>query len=96
MLEIRIDGHKMDLGYALAKRSWGQGYASEAVQAVVDWAFRQGEIFRVWAVCYVENAASARVLEKVGMQREGRLRRWNMHPNVGDEPGDCYCYSIVK
>jgi RimJ/RimL family protein N-acetyltransferase len=50
----------------------------------------------VWATCDVENLASARVLERVGMTREGVLRRWTVYPNLGDTPRDCLCYSIVK
>ena len=38
----------------------------------------------------------ARVLEKAGLQREGLLRRWMLHPNVSDRPRDCYCYSKVR
>ena len=46
---------------------------SEAARAVTQWALGRPEIFRVWATCDVENAASARLLERVGMQREGTL-----------------------
>jgi [ribosomal protein S5]-alanine N-acetyltransferase len=35
-------------------------------------------------------------LEKIGMRREGTLRRWALHPNLSDEPRDAYCYSVVK
>ncbi len=69
---------------------------TEAVKAIVDWVLKQESIHRVWAFCDVENLASARVLEKVGMQREGVLRRWMIHPNVSDEPRDCYCYAITR
>ncbi len=69
---------------------------SEALTAVVQWAFAQPGIYRVWATCDVDNVASAGVLERVGMQREGVLRRWLVHPNVSDRPRDCFCYSIVK
>lgn len=96
MLEARIDRFKMDIGYVLAKSEWGKGYMPEAVKALIDWAMDQSGIYRIWAVCDVENRASARVMEKVGMQREGILRRWILHPNLSDEPKDCYCYSIVK
>ena len=96
MIEARLDGHGVNLGYVLAKRRWGRGYMPEALQPVVDWLLRQDEIHRVWAVCDVENRASARVLEKIGMQREGRLRRWLIHPNISDLPRDCFCYSVVK
>jgi len=47
-------------------------------------------------LCDVENPASGRVLEKVGMRREGMLRRQMIHPNVSDAPRDCYCYAVVK
>ena len=94
--EIRIDRFKADLGYVLARSEWGKGYMPEAVQALTSWALGQEEIYRVWAVCDVENRASARVMEKVEMQREGVLKRWVIHPNISTEPRDCYCYAIYK
>ena len=69
---------------------------NEALKSVVEWALAQPEIYRVWATCDVDNVASARVLERAGMGREGVLRRWLVHPNLSDEPRDCLCYSIVK
>jgi RimJ/RimL family protein N-acetyltransferase len=93
---MRVDGHKVELGYVLARKFWGKGYMTEAVRAVVNWAIKEEEVYRVWAVCDVENLASARVMEKIGMQREGVLRRWIMHPNRSDEPRNCYCYSMTK
>jgi RimJ/RimL family protein N-acetyltransferase len=35
-------------------------------------------------------------MEKAGMQREGILRRWSVHPNITHEPRDSYCYAVVK
>ncbi len=96
MIEIRMDGYRADLGYALARPYWGQGIMTEAIRAVVDWAISQEEIYRVWAVCDVDNKASARVLEKAGMQREGILHRWGLHPNISEVPRDCFCYAKVK
>ena len=96
MVEIRINQFKADVGYVLAKSEWGKGYMPEAVQALVDWALGQEEIFRVWAVCDLENPASARVMEKVGMQKEGILKRWFIHPNISSVPRDCYCYAVSK
>lgn len=92
----RVDGHKVELGYMLSKKVWGKGYMTEAVGAVVRWAVAEVDVYRVWAVCDVENTASARVMEKVGMQREGVLRRWAVHPTYSNEPRDCYCYAITK
>lgn len=96
MIEFRIGGHKAEIGYVLGKRFWGQGYMTEATTVLVDWGLTQPEICRVWATCDVDNLASARVLEKAGMQREGLLRRWIVHPNISDEPRDSWCYAKVK
>lgn len=95
-LALRVDGPKVELGYVLAKDYWGKGFMTEAVRAIVDYALKEGDIYRVWAVCDVENPASARVLEKAGMKCEGLLRRWSVHPTRSDEPRDCYCYAITK
>jgi len=96
MIALRLEGHKANLGYVLTRAYWGQGYMTEAAQPVVELALQQSEIFRLWAVCDVDNLASARVLEKLGMSREGRLRRWIMHPNISAEPRDCWCYALIK
>jgi RimJ/RimL family protein N-acetyltransferase len=84
----RMQGHKAELGYALAKRFWNRGFMGEAVRAVADWAITVEPVFRVWAYCDVTNTRSARVMEKAGMQREGLLRRWSIHPIISTEPRD--------
>ncbi len=96
VIELRPEGHRASLGYVLGRAHWGQGLMTEAARAVMDWAFEVPDIYRVWAVTDVDNVASARVLEKVGMTREGLLRRWIMHPNVSSEPRDCWCYARVR
>jgi ribosomal-protein-alanine N-acetyltransferase len=96
VIEIRVQPNTVTLGYALSRRWWRQGLMSEALTWVIQWAFAQPNIYRIWATCDVDNVASARVLERVGMEREGVLRRWLVHPNVGDEPRDCFCYSMVR
>ena len=67
-----------------------------AVRAVIEWAFAQPTIHRVYATTDVENIPSRRVMEKAGMQCEGILRKNSIHPNISDIPRDCYIYSIVK
>ena len=97
MIEIvRIDHSGINLGYVLARPFWGNGYMTESLKEIINWALRQDDMFRVWAICDVENIASTRVMEKSGMQREGVLRRWLKLAHFGDTPRDCYCYSIVK
>lgn len=96
MITVRVVDHKWELGYVLSRSNWGKGFMTEAVKGVIDWALKQREIFRIWAVCDVDNLASARVMEKAGMQREGTLHRWSVHPNVSEQPRDSYCFSITK
>ncbi len=96
MIACRPNGHRADLGYVLARAHWGRGYMTEAVRAVVAWALGRPECHRVWAVCDVENGASARVMEKAGLEREGILRRWLIHPNRAAEPRDCLVYARVR
>lgn len=62
------------LGYSFAERAWGHGYATEAAGALLDWAFGTLDLNRVQAETDTRNLASARVLEKLGFQREGTLR----------------------
>jgi RimJ/RimL family protein N-acetyltransferase len=92
----RVRGHAVDIGYVLARAHWRHGYATEAGRAVVAWAAGLPEVHRVWAVCDVENVASARVLEKLGMSREGVLRRWLVHPNISPVPRDSYVYARIR
>ena len=67
-----------DLGYEISPEHWGLGYATEAAQAMLGFGFGELGLHRVWGECVPENAASRRVMEKLGMRREGRLRhtRW--------------------
>jgi RimJ/RimL family protein N-acetyltransferase len=96
IFEIRIDKFRADLGYGIAREYWGNGYATEITKSVIAWALMQDQIYRVWATCDIENLASARVLEKAGMQKEGILRRYIIHPNISDEPRDSFCFAAVK
>ena len=87
---------KIEVGYGIAHAFWGKGYMTEVLRAVIDWALAQPNIFRVQAICDVENIGSARVMEKAGMSCEGTLRRYILHPNISAEPRDVYIYAIVK
>ena len=88
--------HRLDFGYILARSWWGRGLMTEVLTEVVEWALSQPPVFRIGAVCDVENVGSARVMEKAGLVREGLLRRWLMHPNISNEPRDCFSYARVR
>ncbi|ROO25884.1 alanine acetyltransferase [Salinisphaera orenii YIM 95161] len=77
----QFDAHGAQFGYVLAHDAWGRGLATEAMAAVFDAARDIDDVARFWATCDVDNRASARVLEKLGMREEGVLRRWSERPN---------------
>lgn len=91
-----VRDHGLQIGYVLARVWWRQGYATELARAMVELAWARPDIHRVWALTDVENVGSARVLEKAGMQREGVLRRFGVHPNLGSTPRDCVVYAKVR
>lgn len=96
MIDPRIEGPKIGIGYIAARPHWGKGYMPEATRALIDLAFQQPSIYRVYATTDLENIASRRVLEKVGMQCEGILRRYILHPNISAIPRDSYIYAITR
>lgn len=67
--------HRAGLGYWLGKPHWGQGLTTEAVRCVLQYAFTNLDLNRIFAECFPENPASARVLEKCGLRYEGTLRQ---------------------
>jgi RimJ/RimL family protein N-acetyltransferase len=89
-------GHRTDFGFCLARNAWGQGFAAEAARVVGNVALNEPGIYRVAALCDVENKASARVLEKAGFQLEGVLRRYYIFPNLEETPRDVYCFSRIR
>ena len=96
MIELRPGGISADFGYVLARSAWGRGYMTEAARAVVEYTLAQPSVWRIWAVCDVDNSASARVLEKAGLVREGTLRRYIIHPAIQPDPRDVRLYARVR
>ncbi|NOQ84708.1 MAG: GNAT family N-acetyltransferase [Myxococcales bacterium] len=88
--------HRAEIGFALGSRFWGEGYMPEAMKQVCAAAFQDDRIVRIQALCDQENTRSSRVMQKVGMQYEGRLRQYGHHPNRSDVPRDCVMYSMVR
>jgi len=75
-----------EIGYWIGAKYWGNGYATEAARAIVDYAFTELHLHRVQARHFVRNPASGRVLQKVGMKLEGTHRdayiRWERFETV--------------
>jgi len=81
------------IGYCLDKRVWGKGYATEAARAILAFGFEHLGLRRIVATCDTENLASARVMEKIGMTREGRMRE---DTKIRGRWRDSFLYAILK
>lgn len=64
-----------EIWYKIHPDQWGKGYATEAANLVLDFSFNELNLHRVQAGCAVDNLGSIKVLEKIGMIREGRGRQ---------------------
>lgn len=93
-LEIR--GHQAAITIAFNRSREARGAGREFSKPFVQWIFTHPQIWRVWAYCHVDNKSVQRVLERMGAEREGRLRRFEFFPNISTEPQDVFVYSIVR
>jgi ribosomal-protein-alanine N-acetyltransferase len=89
----RPDHRAADMGYVLHPDHWNRGYASEAARAILDFGFNRHNLHRIMATCDPANRASARVLEKIGMQYEGRIRHHMLHKETWR---DSLVYAILE
>ena len=92
--DLALGGRRTaDLGYMLARRHWGYGYATELARALVAAAFDALPIEHVLAVVDVDNERSRRVLQNAGLRWEALLRR---HARSKGRWWDCHLYTIAR
>ena len=92
-LRITPDDQRAELGYWIGKPYWGQGYCTEASRAILDFGFEHLELNRICAHHFARNAASGRVMQKLGMTHEGHLRQ---HVKKWDAFEDLELYGILR
>jgi RimJ/RimL family protein N-acetyltransferase len=80
------------IGYILNKKYWGRGFGTELARALLNFGFEKLTLHRIYATCDIANAASAHVMEKNGMLREGCLREYRLQ---GNKWGDEFIYSVL-
>jgi [ribosomal protein S5]-alanine N-acetyltransferase len=82
---IRINDREKreaNIGYELDSRYWGNGYATEAARAMLQFGFTELNMARIWAKCVADNVGSARVMQKIGMRLEARELKKEFIKNV--------------
>jgi RimJ/RimL family protein N-acetyltransferase len=82
-LEVRdqAKGTMAEIGYVFDPEHVGQGYATEAVRALLGIAFEDVGVRRVIAQCFADNEPSWRLMERVGMRREQHTKQDSLHRN---------------
>ena len=87
------DHQHAEVGYWIGVPYWGNGYATEAARALVQYAFEELRLHRVHASHTANNPASGKVLRSVGMKYEGRMRE---HLVKWGEDQDLELYGVIK
>ncbi|ENQ3110695.1 N-acetyltransferase [Bacillus sp. JAS102] len=88
-----FDEHTYEIGWVFNPKYFNKGYASEAAQATLKYGFKEMKLHRIIATCQPENTPSYRVMEKIGMRREGYFKKCIPH---GNEWWDEYYYAILE
>ena len=92
-----IANQTANFGLVLSRAYWGNQYGSEAAKAILEWAMSEKAINRIEATCDIENFASARVLEKIGMVRECVVEKFAVRPNLPGKPlRDALMFAMTK
>lgn len=92
-LRMVSEHERAELGYWIGVPYWGQGFATEATDAVLRYGFEELGLHRIHATHFRRNPGSGRVMEKVGMSYEGRMRD---HARKWDAFEDLECYGILS
>ena len=92
-LLIDTSHKRAEVAYGIARERWGSGLATEAVRTILDWAFLECNLGRVFARTDRRNLRSWRLMERVGMRREGVLRG---HRIARDGRQDEVIYGLLR
>ncbi|MDI7741076.1 GNAT family protein [Lysinibacillus fusiformis] len=85
--------YRTDIGFELSKEYWGEGIASEAMNAIIEYVFLQTDIQRIQALIEPLNMASQKMVERAGFIQEGLLRKYEYTCGKFD---DLYMYGFLK
>jgi RimJ/RimL family protein N-acetyltransferase len=86
-------GRQLEVGYSLVPSERGKGYCTEALEIMMDFLFLSKEMIRIQAHTDLRNVASQKVLEKVGLKKEGTVRKCFF---TRGEWRDAYLYGILR
>ena len=94
---ISLSGNQASLGWCLHRDYWQKGYCTELGKALLKFGFEELNLRRIIAFCHAENIGSYRVMEKIGMRREGLFLEDHSPKKLSAEKyGDKLLYAILK
>ncbi len=93
LMSFRTTHSRGELGYWIGKHYWGQGYCTKAVRELVRFGFEQLGLHRIFGQHMSRNVASGRVMQKIGLKHEGRLRQ---HLRRWDTFTDMECWGLLR
>ena len=93
LFNLDFNHRRAEVGYALGREHWGQGYMNEALQALLAYAFETLDLHRIEADIDPRNTASIKTVERLGFKREGYLReRWQTNGEIQD----AFFYGLLR
>jgi len=84
-----------EIGYMLVKEAWGKGYATEAMRALIEYAFHRLNRHYLEALIYADNTASRKLVERLGFKLEGYFREHEWNEEEGRYLDDCV-YTLLE
>lgn len=89
---VSPENEEAEIGWGVSHQYTGRGYATEIGQALIQYIFEDLKLYRIYARCHPENLASVRIMEKLGMKKEGLLRE---HIKIRGERWSSFQYSLL-
>jgi RimJ/RimL family protein N-acetyltransferase len=93
LVSINLRFKRAELGYWVAKEYWNQGYCTEAANTILEYGFQKLDLNKITATHISRNPGSGKVMEKIGMKKEGILRE---HVYKWDKYEDLVTYGILR
>lgn len=78
-------GGTAEMGYFILKKHWGNGYVTEAAKVVLDFAFKELSLHKIYSGCNAGNIASENIMKKLGMEKEGHLKSHVLHNGIWND-----------
>ncbi|MCR8747240.1 GNAT family N-acetyltransferase [Romboutsia lituseburensis] len=79
---LQVKNKRADVGYDINSNYWRQGFATEAINEVINWGFIKFDLNRIGSVVFPDNIASLNLLKKIGFTKEGLLREYIIQNNM--------------